>query len=261
MQQQFQLNAIMTGEYMNTAVMILFYFVIVINNHLKSCHGLCFILRKYSVDSFSLQPTWVPLVSMTTAENRLYFTLKLMTGTLVVFFFRHFLFNGFFFNCFWRNLLSLQTTGSLRERRPFIFWVTPLTSKSLPLLTTTPLYVSSLTVAQLRLLLIRKTTQNMTLLNMGNDRNKFSKWFSQCWRIYHQLSPPLTVVSLMPTWQTPTPTLSPESSSTSWGSRWMHSSFTSSLHVRLGLYFIYFLYNLYYSLGISLRTQIDHISL
>lgn len=86
MQQQFQLNAIMTGEYMNTAVMILFYFVIVINNHLKSCHGLCFILRKYSVDSFSLQPTWVPLVSMTTAENRLYFTLKLMTGTLVVLF-------------------------------------------------------------------------------------------------------------------------------------------------------------------------------
>ncbi|XP_008332189.1 zona pellucida sperm-binding protein 3-like [Cynoglossus semilaevis] len=39
----------------------------------------CHYDRKYSVDSFSLQPTWVPLVSMTTAENRLYFTLKLMT--------------------------------------------------------------------------------------------------------------------------------------------------------------------------------------
>lgn len=40
--------------------------------------------RRYSLSGISLDPNWIPLVSITSAENQLQFDLQLMTGSMTL---------------------------------------------------------------------------------------------------------------------------------------------------------------------------------
>lgn len=107
MEQQFQLNAVMTGKtsrfwYSSLCELWEASFLLSISTDLGILlwmNVFFSFLREYNVDGIPVRPTWIPFVSRTFAEDQIDFDLRLMTGMERMTLMRHLSFQMNYLRC------------------------------------------------------------------------------------------------------------------------------------------------------------------